>query len=132
MSPHAHPWQDSEAGFVIDDTLVLELYMQVWEPEAIRTQGSPATLARCCTPLAVPPPSLAGDLGDAPEVCRAARLVGPRRSGPITGPDPADSAPDFWVNLAELARIPPAFGRALEEDLHPILPHSRPLSSRTP
>lgn len=56
--------EDSEAGFVIDDTLVLELYMQVWEPEAIRTQGSPATLARCCTPLAVPPPSLAGDLGE--------------------------------------------------------------------
>lgn len=38
--------EDSEAGFVVDDTVVLELYMQVWEAEAVRTQGAPVAMVR--------------------------------------------------------------------------------------
>lgn len=45
--------EDLDAGFVRDDVLILELHMQVWDSEAVRTQGAPLGFMR-------PPSTTAG------------------------------------------------------------------------
>lgn len=55
--------EDGEAGFVVDDVLILELHMQVWEAEAVRTQGTPIALMRPHTKSAIVAASLSADLG---------------------------------------------------------------------
>jgi len=55
--------EDPESGFVVDETLVLELFMQVWDAESVRTQSAPSMLVR---PFAPPGTSvsLSMDMGE--------------------------------------------------------------------
>jgi len=64
--------EDADAGFVVDDVLLLELHMQVWEAEAVRTQGALMSFSR---PPTMPTGTTASFSADMSALLRSGRAA---------------------------------------------------------